>query len=295
MGRVIAEGLHNFSTDSKETLMFPHDHITKKDLITYYQKIAPLMLPHIKDRAVLIHRFEKGIDHKGEFHRTLTNLPDWIKTKKVPRKKADGFEEQLVINNLETLLYIIGQHCISPHISLSSIDNWYCPDRMVFIVKGRAGSKFHLIKWVAKRLKHKLESMNAKSFVMSGQPGSLVIMVPLNGTDSFKQVRHCAFAIIQSLAHEHPKYITVERDFGTSDLHASIDIHNNRMGSTIIAPYGVLPFHSAPIATPFEWSELTRITPEKYTLKNIFKRLSQKSDPWVEMNSYALSLNALNW
>src|SRR5436853_2258328 len=123
MSRIIKIGTHSFATTHEEKVLFPRSWITKGDLLDYYQKIAPYLLPHIKNRPILMHRFENGIDHKGEFHHSIASPPEWIKIKKISNHKTKitkNFRDCLLINNPETLLYVINECCIAPYVSLHS-------------------------------------------------------------------------------------------------------------------------------------------------------------------------------
>src|SRR6266498_3355362 len=116
---------------SPDKVLFPRDGITKAGLAAYYEEIADTMLPHVRDRAVVMHRFPDGIRREGFIQKDVPEyFPEWIKT--VPVKKAGGSLTHVVIDKPATLVYLADQACITPHVWLSRIDRPDHPDRLIF-------------------------------------------------------------------------------------------------------------------------------------------------------------------
>lgn len=115
-------GRHTVQVTHEDKILFPKSKITKGDLINYYLNVAKFMIPHMKDRPVMMHRFVEGIDdpkNPGFFQKNISEyFPAWIKRIKIEKKEGDPIE-QLLCNNAETLVYIANQLCITPHIWLS--------------------------------------------------------------------------------------------------------------------------------------------------------------------------------
>lgn len=124
-------GGHLVKLTNQDKVLYPKDGITKGNLIAYYKEVAPYMLPHMKNRAVTMHRFPDGIDHEGFYQKDASDFfPSWIKLIKIP--KEGGSTAYVVCNNAETLVYLANLACITPHLWLSHITKLHYPDRMIF-------------------------------------------------------------------------------------------------------------------------------------------------------------------
>lgn len=293
MSNYITVDDHEIELTHLEKELFPQQHITKGQLIDYYFRVAPYMLPHVKNRIVSMQRFPQGIDHEGFFHKnTPEYFPSWIKTKRLTRQHDNERVEYPVINSTATLIYLANQNCITPHIWLSTIENMHNPDRMIFDLDPSGDAKFQLVRWVAYKIRTLLNNLGLPSFLMLTGSRGVHIVVPLKPVHSFDEVRAFAHNIALELEGEYPKYMTLEMYKKNRGDRIFLDIIRNSYGHTTVAPYSVRPKPGAPIATPIEWSELSRVVSQKYTIKNIFRRLSQKGDIWSDIHKYAVTLRS---
>jgi len=143
---------------SPDKVLFPRDGITKAGLAAYYEEIADTMLPHVRDRAVVMHRFPDGIRREGFIQKDVPEyFPEWIKT--VPVKKAGGSLTHVVIDKPATLVYLADQACITPHVWLSRIDRPDHPDRLIFDLDP-SGRAFEPIVAAARALRDVLEAID---------------------------------------------------------------------------------------------------------------------------------------
>lgn len=290
MGKILHIGTHDIEITHEEKELFPRQHITKHDILQYYQFIAPLMLPYLKNRPVAMQRFPLGIDHEGFFQKNAPEgFPDWIKTKRIIGKNGKPVN-YIIINNAETLIYIVNQYCITPHIWLSTIDNIQSPNRMVFDLDPSGHAKFQLVRWVAKKLRILLQEQGLEAHLMSTGSRGLHIIVPLSQQYTFEQVRNYAKETAQKLIAEHPKYSTIEPRIADRGNKIYLDILRNGFGQMTVAPYAVRPIHGAPIAVPLAWSELERITAQKYTIQNIVNRLTKTGNVWHSLPEQLLKI-----
>jgi bifunctional non-homologous end joining protein LigD len=113
-----------------DKFMYPQDNLTKKDIINYYHKIAPYMIPLMKNRPVSMLRLPDGIDGESFYQKDAANYyPSWIKQVRIP--KEGGHNQMVIANNRATLVYLANQACLTPHLWLSRIDKLDYPDRMI--------------------------------------------------------------------------------------------------------------------------------------------------------------------
>jgi len=272
-------------------ILFPEAKITKGEFVAYYESIAPLMLHYAKSRLVVMHRYPNGIDHEGFYHKDIPDyFPKWIARKKVKRKEG-GYVTYAVIKNEATIVYLANQVCITPHLWLSKEDKLNYPDRLIFdLDPSKKG--FALVQKVARYIKDLLDELEMPNFVMLTGSRGVHIYIPLKRTHTFDYVREFAHDMATYIAYLYPRDATVEVRKTKRRGRIFIDWLRNAFGATGVAPYAVRARKGAPIATPIEWKELWHksMTPDKYTIKTINKRLAQKKDPWSVISKSACSL-----
>ena len=147
-------GRYRVTITNPDTLLFPKNKIRKIDLINYYNAIAPIMVPYMKDRPLTMVRYPNGIDHEGFYQKNMPDyFPNWVKGKTI-KKSEGGSVTYVVCNNAATLVYLANQACITPHLWLSKIDKLRYPDQMIFdIDPPPSGKNFTLVRHIALRLK----------------------------------------------------------------------------------------------------------------------------------------------
>ncbi len=276
-------------TSNEDKILFPKAKITKGELVDYYQRIAPFMIPHTKNRPLSMKRFPNGINEKGFFQKDAADyFPDWIITEKI-RKKGGGSTDYVLCNNAATLVYLANQAVIEYHTWLSRVPKLKYPDRLIFDLDPSTKG-FEQIRWAAKVLKKQLECLDLTPFLMTTGSRGMHIVIPLKGKETFDEVKAFALDIAQLLVQQYPKKFTLEMLKAKRGSKIFIDTLRNAWAQTGVAPYSVRVKEGAPVAVPIEWKELSAVTSQKYTIKNIFKRLARKKDPWTTMGQYATTL-----
>ena len=281
---------HSIDLTHPQKILFPADGITKGELVAYYNRIAPIMIPYMQERLISMQRFPSGIDQEGFYQKDAGSyFPDWVTTKTV-KKKEGGVVHYVMCNNATTLVYLANQLCITPHLWLSKVDALRYPDRMIFDLDP-SGTDFSLIIAAARALKKLLESHGLTPFVMTTGSRGLHVVVPLLPVRNFTYVRSFALSVAKELVHSDPHSFTLEMRKNKRQGRVFIDYLRNAYGATGVAPYAIRPLPGAPIATPLVWSEVKAgLSPQRYTLKNIFRRLSRRADPWHAIDAYAVKL-----
>lgn len=283
---------HLINVTNEDHVLFPKSGITKDDLINYYQKIAPTMLPHVKNRLISLQRFPSGINKEGFYQKDASDyFPKWIKRFTI-KKQGGGHVNYIACNNAATLVYLANQVCITNHIWLSRTDKLNYPDRMI-IDLDPSDCKFAQIRQAALILKNFLDNLGLQSFVMTTGSRGIHVLVPLKRKYTFDTVREFAKSIATVLVNKYPEKFTLQMRKKKRGKHIFIDFLRNAFGQTGVAPYSVRAKEKAPVATPLFWAEIksSRLTPTKYTIKNIFKRLDVLGDPWKDINKYACSID----
>lgn len=274
-----------------DTILFPKAKITKQELVDYYQRIARIMLPYVKNRPLTMQRFPDGIDKEGFYQKNASDyFPDWIDLEPI-KKQEGGVVNYVVANKSATLVYLANQGCVTPHIFLSTVKKLNYPDTIVFDLDP-PGKKFDIVRTTALELKELLEKIGLVPFVKTTGSRGLHIVVPIKPTQDFDVVRAFAREIAQVLISHDPNHLTLEIRKQKRRGRVFIDIMRNAFGQTAVAPYGVRAREDAPVATPLEWAEVkdSKLRSDKYTIKTIFRRLARMGDPWKSMRRNARSI-----
>ncbi len=288
---IIKIGRYTIETSREDAVLFPSDKITKGDLIEYYTNIAPIMLPHVKNRPISMQRFPNGIEEENFYQKDAPDyFPSWIQRQTI--KKHDGKVDYVVINNTPTLVYLANQACIVIHTWLSRIDKIYMPDHVIFDLDP-SYPDFNLIRKAARMFRVFLENIGIGSFVMTTGSRGIHIVIPIIRRYTFEDTKSFAQDIGSLFVIQHPDMFTMEIRKEKRRKRIFIDTLRNAFGQTGVAPYSVRAKKHAPIATPLFWDEIDSPTlqADSYTIKNIFKRLEKLGDPWESLHKKAYSLN----
>lgn len=290
MADQIQFGSHTVELSSLDKMYFPG--ISKREFIDYYQRIAETMLPYLVDRPVTMQRFPNGLEGEGFFQQNVSDyFPDWIKTATVD--KEDGQTTHVLINNAATLVYLANQGCITPHVWLSRVDKLDYPDRMILDLDPSVSDDVESVRTAARLARDLLEELDLIPFIMTTGSSGFHLVVPLDRSQPFDVVRAFAQDAADLLAARYPEQLTTERLKKKRGKRIYLDTLRNSYAHTGVPPYGVRPKPTAPVAAPIEWDELTSdLYPQRYTIQNIFRRLAQKSDPWLHMAEHVCSLDA---
>jgi len=279
---------------NRDKVLFPDAGVTKGDLIDYYARIAPDVLPHYRGRALTMHRFPDGIAKDGFYQKAIPDyFPDWID--RITLSKESGEITQVVADTAATLVYLANQGCITPHLALARTQTPDHPDRLVFDLDP-SDDDFSKVQSVAKCLRAQLQTRDLPAFVQTTGSRGLHILIPLDATVGFDGVRKAAHAIAEALVADLPEIATLEHRKSKRGTRVFIDTLRNAYGQTSVAPYAVRARPGAPIATPVTWKEALAagLSPRKYTIRNIFRRLGQTDDPWAGLADATVPASRLN-
>lgn len=275
-----------------DKILFPRAKITKEQFVEYYEKIAPIMLPHMKGHPITMHRFPDGVEGEFFYQKDAPDyFPDFIPRQPV-EKSSGGIVNYALINTKSALVYLANYVCV-PHIWLSREPKLNYPDRMIFDLDPSPGVVFSMVKWAAKELKTILNELGLPSFVMTTGSRGVHVVVPLKRLYLFDDVREFAQDIARYLIEKHPTKLTLTMRKSERGKKIFLDTLRNAWSATSVAPYAVRAKEGAPIATPLKWSELSGVaSSQKYTIKTIFQRVSRVGDPWKDFARHATSLGS---
>lgn len=265
-----------------DKVLFPKDGITKCELVDYYRRIAPAMLPHLRGRPLAMERYPDGIESEGFFQKKAARYyPDWIATARLA--KQDGSVRYVVCNDAATLAYLANQGVITLHTWLSRADKPDHPDQMILDLDP-PDADFGGVRRAALKLKEILERYRLKCFVKTTGGRGLHVLAPLDRRRDFDAVREFARGIAEELVDWDSERLTTEIRKNKRGGRLFIDIARNAYGQTAAAPYTVRARDGAPVATPLRWEELENsgLRPEQFNIRSIFDRLRAR-DSWTDL------------
>lgn len=289
-------GGHSIDISNPDKVLFPDIGLTKRDLAEYYQRIGEVMVPHMRERAISMHRFPDGLDGEDFIQKAVPDyFPDWIRRESVVKEEG-GSNTQIVVEDTATLVYLANQACVTPHLWLSRVDEIRHPDRMIFDLdpSGELDPRddFDIMRRAARRLRDVLQEVELVPFVMTSGSRGLHVIVPLDRSADFDEVRDFARTVAELLVRRHPGELTLEHRKDQRGDRIFVDYLRNAYAQTSVAPYAVRARPGAPVATPLAWDELggKDLEPRRYTTRNIHRRLAQRDDPLAGISRRARSL-----
>ena len=231
-----AVGKQKVDLKNLDKIFWPKEKITKGELIEYYIKVAPYLLPYLKDRPQTMVRFPDGIEGTHFYQKNLVDHPSWVKTTSVTHKGKTT--HYLVVNNLESLLYAVNLGCIEFHPFLSHIKTIGSPDFLVFDLDPEATTFANVVK-VAQEIHNVLEELSIPSFCKTSGATGLHICVPLKGKHTYEEAKDFALSIANIVHQRIPKITSLERMPQKRQGKVYLDCFQNNQGQTIAAPYSV--------------------------------------------------------
>jgi len=268
-----------------EKVLFPKVGIRKRDLFEYYRRIFTVMSPHVRGRPITVERHPDGIEAAGFFQKNVPrSYPDWIERETLTAKESPV--EYLLIEHESTLAYLADQACTVLHAGLGRVAQPDRPDRLVFDLDPSDDRDLAGVRLAATALRRHLERAGLVPFVLSSGSRGAHIVCPLEPTTPFDDVRAFAKAMAEAVAAESPEQLTTEVRKAARKGRVFIDVLRNAYGQTSVVPYSVRATPNASIATPLDWREFEDAAwhPRRTTMKNLFRRLGQKADPWQHID-----------
>lgn len=269
---------HALTLTHLNKIYWEKEKYTKGDLIHYYQEIASFILPYLKNRPMVLHRFPNGTEGESFYQKnTSPSLPSWIQ--QVPIMHENREVNYLIVQNLETLLYIVNLGCIEMHPFHSKINALDFPDYLILDLDPE-GIEFEHVIHTATVINRVLKELEVPSYCKTSGGRGLHIYVPLGGEKyTNEQSRQFAELIAQIVHEELPDITSLQRLPKNRQGKVYIDFLQNGLGKTVVAPYSLRPKPGAPISTPLEWDEVKKgLSPLQFNLQTIFERLKNKKD-----------------
>ena len=261
-------------------IFWPADGYTKGDLVAYYERIAPLLLPYLRDRPLVLTRYPDGITGKSFYQKDAPEFaPAWVRTERVYSKDAEREIDYFVVDDVASLRYVANSGAIPLHLWASRLGSLERPDWLVLDLDPK-GAPFTDVVKVARALHRILDDLELPSYAKTSGATGLHILVPLGARYTYDEVRTFTRLLAVLGVEAEPDISTIARPLRARGGKVYIDFGQNGHGQTIVAPFSLRPLPGAPASCPLAWSEVTaRLDPARFTMTTVPRRFDRIADP----------------
>ena len=264
---------------------FPEPGYTKRDLLAYYWTVADMILPFLRDRPLVLHRYPNGVSGDAFYQKEAgDDAPEWMDTFGIHSGERKKDIRYLVVNNLAGLLYVANLGCIEQHPWSSRTADLEQPDYVFFDLDPTEGAGYDTVVEVARAICKWLDKIGVHPFLKTSGATGFHMYLPLEERYTYEQARGFAEVVARVVAAAMPETTTLERNTekrGRGKIY--IDYSQNAYGRPLASAYSVRPFAQATVSAPVSLEELRRgLTPERFTIKTMPTRLKKTGDLWAE-------------
>jgi bifunctional non-homologous end joining protein LigD len=286
-----SETSNGFKVTHPEKIYWKKDKITKGELVQYYAEMAPYLLPYLKNRPLMMHRYPDGIDGEDFYQKDAPlKPPNFVHT--VPIDHDSKQVDYILVQNIKTLMYVVNLGSIELHPFNASIKHLDRPDYAVMDLDPEAIS-FNAVIEVANTVHDILDGIGAPSFCKTSGATGLHIYIPLKGKYTFEQAQQFVHLIAAAVHARLPKITSLERSPKNRQKKVYLDYLQNRWAQTVVCPYSVRGRPGAPVSTPLDWNEVKKgLEPKEYTIKSVPERVNKKGDPFLPVLKKGANIEA---
>ncbi len=275
-----ARGRSRVAFTNLDKVYWPAEGFTKGDLLAYYEEVADVLLPYLRDRPIHLNRFPDGITGKSFYQKEAKpGTPDWVRTVVIGSKsRAEKELRYMVCDERDTLLYQINLGSIDLHPWMSRVESQDSPDWAVIDLDPKEAPFTDVIR-IAREVGRLLRGIGLKPYLKTSGASGLHVFVGLRPGYSYAQSEMFCESVARIVARELSEIATVERALAERGGKVYIDFGQNRKGQTVVPPYVVRPVRGATVSTPLAWDELEGdLQPSHFTLQNVPERLGRLGD-----------------
>jgi bifunctional non-homologous end joining protein LigD len=280
----IRRGKRELNLSNLDKPFWSEEGITKGDLLRYYRDIAPVLVPHLRDRPFTMKRYPDGWRGKFFFQKDApVHMPEWIprfralvSTREKPREKK--WVNFPLVNDDLALLWMVNMGCIDMNAWYSRIDKPDRPDFVLFDLDPAADAGFAETVQVALLVKQALDALGLVSFPKTSGADGIHVLVPIERRHTYDDTRRFAEIIAGALARTNRGLVTTEWT-KSRRRGVLIDANQNGEGKTIASVYSVRPKEGAPVSTPLRWDEVNeKLNPAIYSMDVVLDRVRRFGD-----------------
>jgi len=255
-----------------DKVLYPATGFTKGQVIDYYARIAPALLPHLAGRPVTMKRYPNGVDGEYFYEKNAPkHRPDWVKTAPIWSRHNRRHINYLIVGDLPTLTWLANLASLEIHPSLALASDIDCPTMMVFDLDPGAPANIVQCAQVGLWLRDIFEHWGLESFPKTSGSKGLQIYVPLNTPTTYDVTKPFAHALAQLLEHEHPELVVSDMKKEVRAGKIFVDWSQNDEHKTTVSVYSLRAREHPTVSTPVSWEEVERALRKKDASSLVFE------------------------
>jgi bifunctional non-homologous end joining protein LigD len=279
----IRRGKRVLRLSNLDKVFFPESGLTKGDLLAYYRDVAPVLVPHLKNRPFTMKRFPDGRDGKFFFQKDAPkHMPDWIDRKAFRATSRETREKRMItyplVNDDLALLWMVNMGSIDMNVWYSRVDRPERPDFVLFDLDPSPDVGFPEVVQVARLVKEVLDALGLEGYPKTSGSDGMHVLVPIQRRYTYAATRELADIVAKTLERTHRGLVTTQ--WAKSKRHGVlIDANQNGEGKTIASVYSVRPREGSPVSTPLRWDEVNEsLDPLDFTMDVVLARIERHGD-----------------
>ena len=278
----IREGRRVLKLSNLDKPFWPEEGITKGDLIAYYRDVAPVLVPHLRDRPFTMKRYPDGWEGNFFFQKNApSHMPEWIPRAELPASTREGEKKTIaypLVNDRPALLWMANMGCIDMNAWYSRVDKPDRPDFVLFDLDPSPDVGFPETIEVALLVRQALELLELECCAKTSGSRGIHVLVPIARRHTYDDTRRFAEVIAGAIARANPGLATTEWS-KKKRRGVLIDANQNGAGKTIASAYSVRPRAGAPVSTPLRWDEVRPgLDPAAFTMDAVLDRVAREGD-----------------
>ena len=285
---VLRDGEREVRLTHLRKVFWPGLGLTKRDLLQYYADVAPVLLPHLKDRAMVMKRYPNGADRPFFFMKRVPNPhPPWLTLCPIEHESGSVIDFP-VVQDVLSLLWIVNLGCIDLNQWYARCDDVDRPDYVHFDldpVTGTTSVPFARLREAAVIVRDGLAGLDMPAFVKTTGSRGFHVYVPIVRGPTQKDVWTFSKRFAQALAAARPTLLTAEYRLSKRPAgRVLVDYNQNAWGRTLASIYSVRPHPKALVSTPVTWEEIGRgVSLDDFHIRNVAARVRERGDLWKPM------------
>src|SRR5271154_6723829 len=283
-----------------EKVLYPVSGFTKGQVVDYYVRIAPVLVPHLAGRALTMKRYPEGVDHEYFFEKNAPmHRPDWVKTAPIWSESNHRTIHYILANDLPTLVWIANLASIELHPSLSLASDIATPTMIVFDLDPGPPANIVQCAQVGLWVREIFDHFGLKSFPKTSGSKGMQIYIPLNTKTSYEQTKSFAHAIARLLEQEHPELVVSDMKKAVRANKVFVDWSQNDEHKTTISVYSLRAREHPTVSTPITWEEVEQAPKKKdagrlvFEAKDVLARVEKMGDLFEPVRSLKQKLPEL--
>lgn len=279
--RTVKTGTKEVKLTNQNKIYWPDEGYTKGNLVNYYEKMHPYILPYLKNRPESLNRFPNGIKGSSFYHKDAGDTaPDWVESVEIYSESTQKNVDYIICNDKATLLYLANLGCIEMNAWNSTVNKLEYPTYMIIDIDPSGKNTFDQVIDTALATKQVLDECGATSYCKTSGASGLHVFVPMGNKYDYEQVKTFAHLTAIKITELLPDITTLERNLkkrGNRKIY--VDYLQNRKGQTIASAYSVRPKKGATVSAPLDWKEVKKgLHPSQFDINTVPKRVTRLGD-----------------